>query len=249
MRTIFFAFFLLSFAAVAVAQNEPDWTYQGKTGTLNWGKLNPAYRTCARGREQSPVDMRSARLDTTLQPIQFHYLAGPVTLANNGRTVVATVNPGSYIVAAGVRYDLISYEFHHPSEHTLKGDFSDMEIDMLHRSADGKTAIVAVRLSEGNTGFANATLATLWQHLPMRTGQSEKIADMVNPGGLLPSDRAYWTYMGSQLEPPCSEGVRWYVFEQEVSISRRQYDAFAALYPMNTRPVQSLNGRRIQATE
>ena len=37
---------------------------------------------------------------------------------------------------------------------------------------------------------------------------------MVNAGGLLPADRGYWTYMGSELTPPCTEGVRWFVFEQ-----------------------------------
>ena len=249
MRTLVFALFFLSFAAASVAQNQPDWTYQGKTGTLNWGKLSPAYRACAKGREQSPVDMRSARLNTGLQPIEFHYKAGPVTLANTGRTVAVTMNPGSYIVTGGVRYDLVSYEFHHPSEHTLKGDFSDMEIDMFHRSADGKLAILAVRLSEGDAGFPNATLATLWQHLPMNAGQTSKVTDMVNPGGLLPPDHSYLTYMGSLLEPPCTEGVRWFVFQQQVSISRRQYNTFADLYPMNTRPVQSLNGRKIEAIE
>ena len=43
---------------------------------------------------------------------------------------------------------------------------------------------------------------------------------MVNAGGLLPVDRGYWTYVGSELTPPCTEGVRWYVFEEDLSMSR-----------------------------
>lgn len=72
---------------------------------------------------------------------------------------------------------------------------------------------------------------------------------MVNPGGLLPTNRAYWTYIGSLTRPPCTEGVRWFVLQQELSISRAQLNAFARLYPMNARPVQGLYGRRVEASE
>jgi len=64
---------------------------------------------------------------------------------------------------------------------------------------------------------------------------------------LLPGTRTYWTYMGSQLTPPCTEGVRWFVFVNDVSISRIQLNAFVALYKMNTRPTQDLNDRKITA--
>jgi carbonic anhydrase len=72
---------------------------------------------------------------------------------------------------------------------------------------------------------------------------------MVNPGGLLPADRGYWTFMGSLTTPPCTEGVRWFVFEQELSVSRDQVRAFATLYRMNSRPLQEAHGRRIEADE
>jgi carbonic anhydrase len=123
-----------------------------------------------------------------------------------------------------------------------------MEIHLVHQSADGKLAVLAVRLSEIRQA-PNAVLATLWQHLPAAAGKTEKVADMINPGGLLPADRGYWTYPGSMTTPPCTEGVRWFVFEQEVSISRDQLRAFANLYRVNTRPVQDTHGRRIEANE
>lgn len=248
MRKPVLAFLFVCFASLAAAQSEIPWSYQGRTGPMEWGKLSPAYRACSKGKEQSPIDIRKARLNPALKPIQFHYLAGPVTLTNNGHTIEIHVDPGSYIVADGVRYDLVQIHFHHPSEHTVNGNLSDMEVHLVHRSADGKLAVVAVLLSE-NADFANATLATLWAHLPASPGQSEKVAAMVNPGGLLPRNRGYWTYTGSLTIPPCTEGVRWFVFEQAISISRSQYDAFANLYKMNSRPTQDLHGRRIQASE
>ncbi len=248
MRLFAPAAFLLGLSTFCAAQNSANWNYQGKTGPLVWGKLDPAYQACSKGHEQSPVDMRGARLDKALAPIEFHYIGGPVTLENTGRGIVAHVDPVSSIVAGGTRYKLIQYEFHRPSEHAVIGKLSDMEIDLVHRSDDGKEAIIAVLLNE-DIGEPNAAIATLWQNLPAAAGASEKITDMVNPGGLLPADRGYWTYTGSELTPPCAEGVRWFVFENPITVSRSQLRAFENLFRMNTRPLQDLHGRRIEANE
>ena len=166
-----------------------NWSYEGKTGPLVWGKLDPAYHACSKGHEQSPLDIRGAHLDKNLQPLEFHYIAGPVTLENTGNGIVAHVDRGSFMVTGGVRYQLVEIDFHHPSEHPVKGKLADMEADLVHRSEDGKLAIVAVRLNQ-DRGDPNATLATLWAHLPTRPGAKEKVTDMVSAGGLLPGDPA-----------------------------------------------------------
>jgi carbonic anhydrase len=252
MRLPVLAVLALSLAALAAAQtfdqNTAPWSYQGKTGPLVWGKLDPAYRACSQGHEQSPLDIRGAHMNKALAPIEFHYIAGPVTLVNDGHTIVASVNHGSYIVAGGVRYDLVLFDFHHPSEEAVKGKVTDMDVQLLHRSADGSMAVVTVRLRE-EAGNPNAVLATLWPHLPKTAGRTEKVQEMVSAGGLLPADRGYWTFMGSLTAPPCTEGVRWFVFEQELSLSRDQLRAFTALFRMNTRALQEAHGRRIEANE
>ena len=230
------------------AQAPAHWDYYGKTGPLGWGKLDPAYKVCADGKEQSPIDIHGAKLNKALQPIEFHYMAASVELENTGNTIRINVKPGSYIVAGGVRYDLQQFHFHHPGEEAVNGKLSDMDVHLVHKSADGKVAVLAVRLSE-DRGDPNALLAALWEHLPTTPGKTEKDADMINPGGLLPGDRGYWTYMGSLTAPPCTEGVRWFVFEQPVSISRTQLRTFAALYKINSRPLQDAHGRRIEANE
>jgi carbonic anhydrase len=43
--------------------------------------------------------------------------------------------------------------------------------------------------------------------------------------------------------------VRWFVFEQELSLSRDQSRVFAALFRINTRELQDPHGRRIEANE
>jgi carbonic anhydrase len=252
MRFPALAILALGMATVAVAQTAAQtttpWDYEGKRGALNWGKLDPSFKECSKGHEQSPLDIRGAHLNKALQPIEFHYIGGAVKLENDGHTVAVHMDPGSYMVAGGVRYELVEYDFHHPSEEAVKGKLTDMEVHLLHRSADGKLAVVAVRLNE-DAGNPNAVLATLWPHLPMKAGASEKVTEMVNPGGLLPADRGYWSYLGSLTTPPCTEGVRWFVLEQELSISRDQLRAFAGLFRVNTRPLQDAHGRRIEANE
>ena len=245
---LFAALVLVLTTLAATAQNTAPWDYEGKRGALTWGKLDPAYKSCAQGHEQSPIDIHGARLNKALQPIEFHYIAGPVRLENNGHTVVVHVGPGSYMVANGVRYDLVEYDFHHPSESSFKGKLSDMEVHLLHKSADGKQAILAIRLTE-DVSTPNAVLAALWPHLPKRAGSSEAVSEFVNVGGLLPADRGYWTYTGSLSTPPCTEGVRWFVLEQELGLSRDQLRTFAALYKVNTRAIQDTHGRRIEADE
>jgi len=239
---------LFGVASIAAAQTVAPWSYQGKTGPIDWGKLDPAYKACSQGHEQSPIDIRGAHLNKALEPIEFHYISGPVTLENTGNTVIVHVDPGSYIVAGGVRYDLQQFHFHHPSEEAVKGKLTDMVVHLVHKSADGKIAVIAVRFTMDRSN-SNAVLAALWPHLPKSTGETEKVVDMINPGGFLPADRGYWTYMGSLTAPPCSEGVRWFVFEDVLSVSREQLRAFMAIIPMNSRPLQDSHGRRIEANE
>jgi carbonic anhydrase len=158
------------------------------------------------------------------------------------------VDPGSYILVGGERYALTGFDFHHPSEEPVKGRLTDMDVHLMHKSSDGKIAVIVIRLVE-ERGDPNAVLASLWTHLPTKPGTTEKVTEMVNPAGLLPADRGYWTYTGSLTTPPCTEGVRWFVFEQELSLSREQLIRFANLYKVNTRPVQDPHGRRIEANE
>jgi carbonic anhydrase len=231
---------------LAAQQAGAPWTYDGKQGPLNWGRLDPAYRACSEGKEQSPIDIRGAHLNKNLPAIEFHYIAGSMTLTNTGHTVQVTPPAGSYILVGGTRYDLVQFHFHHPGEEAVKGKLTDMSLHLVHKSADGKFAVVAVRLNEGN---ANTLLAALWEHLPKTVGATDKLTESMSPAGLLPADRGYWTYEGSLTAPPCTEGVRWFVLEEQVELSRNQLRSFGALYKVNSRMLQAAHGRKVEANE
>jgi carbonic anhydrase len=248
MRLYAMGVLLLAATGFAAAQSATKWSYFGKTGPLVWSRLDAAYQACSKGHEQSPIDIRGAHLNKKLQPIEFHYMAASLELENTGNTIVARVKPGSYILVDGTRYELQQFEFHRPGESAVNGKLTDMNVELLHKSADGKMAIVEVRMAL-DRGSPNAVLAMLWPHLPKTAGATEKVTEMVNPGGFLPTDRGYWTYMGSLSTPPCTEGVRWFVFENEISLSLDQLKAFQYLFRVNSRPMQDVHGRRIEANE
>ena len=245
------AFLSLSFTAAAQQAAAPppagaDWGYYGKKGPSGWHKLDPSYAACSNGKLQSPIDIRGAKVNKALQPIEFHYISGPVTMLNTGHTVRVNVTPGSYIVVGGARFDLVEFHFHHPAEDLVDGKLSDMVIDLVHKNAAGQLTIIAVRVNEGRV---NGALAALWPSLPKTTGASTSIQDPFNPLGLLPTGRSYWSYLGSITVPPCTEPVHWLFMQTPTELAQDQLDAFSRLYPDNARPLQATRGRKIEASQ
>ena len=57
--------------ALAIDQ-EVHWDYEGKDGPETWGKLHPDFDMCARGRNQSPIDL-VADIDAELPMLIFDY--------------------------------------------------------------------------------------------------------------------------------------------------------------------------------
>jgi carbonic anhydrase len=230
------------------AQWKTPWTYEGATGAEHWSDLNPEYAACNVGKEQSPIDIRDTK-KSELPALRFEYKSGPLKyLIDNGHTIRVNYHDapgdGSFVIAGGKRYHLTQFHFHRPSEEYIQGKPYDMVVHLMHESSDGKIAGVAVLLKAGS---ANATIERIWEHMPKNQGKEEEVAGVeVDPGGLLPSAAAYYTYMGSLTAPPCSEGVTWFVLKTPVEISQEQIDAFAKLYPHDVRPIQPLNGRVVK---
>jgi carbonic anhydrase len=138
---------------------------------------------------------------------------------------------------------LKQFHFHHPSEEHVNGKGYDMVAHLVHADDDGHLAVVAVLLK---SGAGNALLASIWKNFPAEKEKSiENASVSVNAWDLLPSDHAYYTFLGSLTTPPCSEGVTWYVLKTPVQLSSEQVAAFAKVYPRNARPIQPLNGREL----
>ena len=87
---------------------------------------------------------------------------------------------------------------------------------------------------------------TVWNNLPLEKGDEVPVRAPLDPSGLLPAERGYYTYMGSLTTPPCTEGVLWMVMKTPQPVSAEQVGIFARLYPMNARPLQPSRGRLVK---
>ncbi len=225
----------------AGAQAQAHWGYEGAEGPEHWGSLDPGFAACSDGREQSPIDLTGAE-PGALSEIAFDYAPSPISILNNGHTIQVDYQPGSAIVLDGTRYGLVQFHFHHRSEHTVDGADFPLEMHLVHASADGALAVVGVFLEEGE---ANEALAPVWRGLPAEPGPAAIIEGSLDANALLPERRTTWRYAGSLTTPPCTEGVSWLVMTDPVTASSEQIEAFRTLFPVNNRPVQPLNGRRL----
>ena len=238
------------FGSLSIVAQETEhhahWAYDGKDGPKKWATLDPAYSECKVGHEQSPIDIRHAK-KADLPPIQFDYAPSPLTVVDNGHTVMVNYEPGSFLTVGDHRYQLTQFHFHHPSEEHINGKGFDMVVHMVHSDASGNLAVVAVLLKAGKL---NPALEAVWAHLPK---EKDKVAAVegvfVNAADLLPVNHSYYTFIGSLTTPPCTEGVTWFVLKTPEEISSGEVEVFAKLYPHDARPTQKVEGRVIRESK
>jgi carbonic anhydrase len=223
---------------------QAHWAYEGEGGPEKWGSLSTDYSTCAKGQRQSPIDIRDGiRVD--LPTIKFDYQPSMFRIVDNGHTIQVAVGGGS-ITLMGKTYELVQFHFHRPSEERINGQAYDMVAHLVHKSADGKLAVVAVLLEIGKP---NPVIKTLWDYMPLERNDEVAPTDIaIDLNQLLPPapSRSYFTYMGSLTTPPCTEGVLWMVLKEPMTVSAEQNSIFARLYRNNARPIQPVNGRLIK---
>jgi carbonic anhydrase len=230
-------------AAPSVAADK-TWAYTGPNGPAKWAKLEKGFAICGSGTTQSPIDIPDAHARKgDLPPLLFNYKPAALKIVDDGHTIQVNYPPESWLSVEGKRYELVEFHFHKPSETKINGKGQEMEVQLVHKDKDGKLAIVAVLLDQGNE---NALIKTLWNNLPQTRDKENVVPDVkINAFGLLPQNKEYYTFKGSLTTPPCTENVSWYVLKTPMPISADQVARFGKVYPMNARPVQPLNERDI----
>ncbi|KAA0978203.1 carbonic anhydrase [Pseudomonas sp. ANT_H12B] len=219
------------------------WSYTAPTDPENWSELNSEYELCTSGKAQSPIDIRDA-VKTEVAPLTFTYRPSTATVLNNGHTIqVSSVDAGSITLASG-DYAFVQMHFHTPSEEKIKGRAYPLNAHLVHRNTAGELAVIALLFEEG---AHNPTLEPIMAAMPKEAG-GIALLDTLNVANIFPAIRSTYSYSGSLTTPPCAEDVRWHVFSTVMQLSPAQLQAFQALYPMNARPVQPLNGRSVQVS-
>ena len=106
--------------------------YTGLDGPLNWFGLNTsANGLCARGRNQSPINLNSSiplgpGSNTTISVDSY---PNGTTFENLGATIEVPSN--GTLVAGGQSYKLAQFHFHTPSEHRVNLEYFPMEMHFV----------------------------------------------------------------------------------------------------------------------
>jgi carbonic anhydrase len=226
--------------SLAQAGTGPHWGYTGHAGPQHWGELDPAFGLCAKGKNQSPVNIVGA-LEAELPPLDIAYGGKASEILNNGHTVQANFPAGNFLTVSGHRFELKQVHFHTPSENHIDSRSFPLEAHFVHADASGNLAVISVMFQEGGE---NAALATLWREMPMNAGERHPLHASFAAPDLLPVDRDYYRFSGSLTTPPCSEGVWWLVLKNPLTVSKAQVEKSAhAVHGHNNRPVQPENAR------
>ncbi len=229
------------------------WGYEAENGPERWGSMDTAWSLCSSGREQSPIDITSAKeielpevdINTpSEQEVAVLNQSGVIRELDNGHTIQINSKTGETMTVGDKTYALVQFHFHAPSEHTVDGEHFPMEMHFVHQGNDGGLAVVGVLLGEG---AANPGIAPLWAQLPEAAGTEAMVRIPAGFGEHIFPDigTGFYHYVGSLTTPPCSEDVKWYVRKTPTQLSKDQIAAFTAVYDHNNRPVQALNERTL----
>jgi len=224
----------------AKSAHNVHWGYEGDHGPEHWGDN---FATCAAGKKQSPLNIVGP-FEKAKDVVKAEYKEGPMKIINNGHTIQVNIEAGSGTLTVNKeQYELLQFHFHRPSEEQIDGKTLAMTVHFVHKSKEGKLAVLGVLLNEGKE---NATIKSLWANLPPKEGEEYVPAKMlINPSSLLPSDMSFYSYEGSLTTPPCTEGVNFFILKNNVDISKSQVAKFP--FKLNARPVQATNDRKIYA--
>lgn len=229
----------------------------GPDGPAHWGSLAGEWKACNSGSKQSPIDIvkDKATHTTTLEPLTRDYVDANATLINNGFNIELRYDEGvGTVLIDGKGYSLQQVHWHTPSEHTVDGGKLPMEMHMVHKTSDGKIAVVAVLYQLGKTDkFVHQLIGSIKALAMEKCSDKEETripVGLVENKALKRATRKYYRYVGSLSSPPCTEDVIWTIMGKIREITPGQLAALQAPlsveYRNNSRPVQPLNSRSVQ---
>jgi carbonic anhydrase len=225
-------------------EGTPGWDYSTARGPDHWGELSPEYVLARVGGSQSPVDIDTANIiGADLPPLVIEPHAQPLHLLNNGHTVEAICPRAASLQFGALRYELLQFHFHAPSEHTIDGEHAEVELHFVHSDGEGHLAVVAVLFFEGAVEHPEVAELLTRESVSHPGDEIFDAATALDVRDFLPDSLDYYTYDGSLTTPPATEGVRWFVLKQPLHMSRAQIEAIDRVYYSNNRPTQPLNAR------
>lgn len=216
---------------------------------------------------QSPIalDTGTARLAPDLPDLVVDYpadvalrvryvsrdpIGDPSGCGSRGREEVieAEVPSGVAAVQLGdVRYELVQFHFHTPSEHVLDERRFALEQHFVHKAPDGSTLVLGLFLDGGGDG--GSMQDRVLRALPDECGEEENVEGVDIASGL-PQDRSTFRYDGSLTTSPYAEHISWLVLRRQQVVADDTIERLRSLFPdSDARDLQPLGDRVVYLHE
>jgi carbonic anhydrase len=229
-----------------LGETKPDtlkWTYQ----STNWDK----WPVCRTGNKQSPVNLQRPFFGAFLKLKQnYKDQLWPVQ-ENDGRVLKVHFKQGdgSTLGIGDKEFTPVEAVFHSPSEHKLDGKSFDMEMQVIHKDTAGNMAGLSVLMQVSNkipkdNFYIKNVFGHFFENLP-KLGNKRRV-ESLNLKWILNDKmtKHYVTYHGSLTQPPCTEGMEWFVLGRPWLIEKKWLDSFKkVIVTPNIRPEQPRSER------
>lgn len=226
-------------------------------GPLAWHTLDPANALCAKGRNQSPININPGASGITTvsggnRPIPNYPKVDETDFENLGNTVEVLMNTGS-LKYQGADYALQQFHFHLPSEHRLREEHYPMEVHFVHQRV--------AALPDGSK--PNLVLGFWFQMTDSKVTSKpfdnvlSKVTEIATPGAktkvqdlnfgdisTIVQERDLYSYSGSLTTPPCSQGVIWLVSSGILQVSVETFNKAKSVVKFNSRYTQNAPGQQ-----
>ncbi|CAF0909723.1 unnamed protein product [Adineta ricciae] len=264
--------------------SQAHWDYSPLFGPNMWSRIFPELKD---RKFQSPIRIYTEQAEyepiLTRHPLIFDADDDCCqTLENTGHTFQVSGTGHTYITGGPVLDEFQFLQFHmhwganehEGSEHVIDDVRSVAELHIVTWNTTQFSTPQEAAISDQFDGllvFAvllnvvptdNPMLGQLIELLPQIAHKGEKItldSNVVSLRNFMPKNMEdYYTYSGSLTTPMCYESVRWIIYRERMSISRKQLNQLRKLkhtcasdkavngyIKKNFRPLMPINGRRI----
>ncbi|KAL2373688.1 hypothetical protein RJ035_006843 [Blastomyces gilchristii] len=224
----------------------PNFGYGPYNGPTNWHTLSADYILCGIGRTQSPINVDDSVYRVSAGSLKMHVPVQNVTLMNLGTTLEVALQGKTKV--NGLEFLLEQFHFHHPSEHTLKGEPFVAEIHLVHVGKHNHKELAVVSLLvQVSTKHSVCSLDKVIHNVhQVATPGKEVTIPRLNLADLtyLVNKHPLYTYTGSLTTPPCTEGVKFYIVPKPIPMHVTVFNTLKSVMGHNARFLQNNNATK-----
>ncbi|KAI5799363.1 alpha carbonic anhydrase [Pyronema domesticum] len=218
--------------------------YTGLLGPLNWAGLSPANSACSTSLTQSPINIDPSIISLlpsapvldfpSVAAAEFENLGSTIEVITNGTTTID-----------GTTFNLKQFHFHAPSEHRINEEFFPLEVHMVHESATGELAVVALMFQLSSTETTELLTKVTENIDKIQTPGTRTETGALDFGAVVKHVQTtpLFTYKGSLTTPPCAEGLTFIIPQAPLPVNVETFNKIKSTVKFNSRYTQNDLGK------